>query len=97
MISDAWDSGAAPGIYAAPALRRISEDLRQAGTAPAWTALPPASRIALTAELEALRGVTAGIDSAIGRRDHAAVRTLRRAVTEHGHALAAVPIDTAVR
>ncbi|MGE5090756.1 MAG: hypothetical protein ACM3OH_01165 [Bacillota bacterium] len=97
MIAAAWDSGAAPGIYASHALRRISADFRQGGEAPVWSALPPASRIALTAELGALHGVTAGIDSAIGRRDHAAVRTLHRALAEHGHALAAVPIDTASR
>ena len=97
MIAAAWDSGAAPGIYASHALRRISADYRRTEAAPVWSALPPASRIALTAELGALRGVTAGIDSAIGRRDHAAVDALRRALADHRRALTAVPIDTASR
>lgn len=97
MIAAAWDSGAAPGIYASHALRRISADFRQTGAAPVWAALPPASRNALSAELGALHGVTAGIDSAIGRRDHAAVRALHRPLTEHVHALTAIPMDTASR
>lgn len=97
MIVAAWDSGAAPGIYASQALQRISTDFRRAETAPAWSALPPASRTALTAELGALGAATAGMDSAIGRRDHAAARALQRTLTDHGRALAAVPIDTAGR
>lgn len=97
MIVAAWDSGAAPGIYASHALRRISADFRRAETGPVWSALPPASRTRLTAELGALGAVTAGIDSAIGRRDHAATRAFQRALTDHGRALAAVPIDTTVR
>ena len=97
MIVAAWDSGAAPGTYASHALQRISTDLRRAETAPVWSALPAASRGALTTELGALRGAAVGIDSAIGRRDHAAARALQRALTDHGRALAAVPIDTAAR
>jgi hypothetical protein len=97
MIAAAWDSGAAPGIYASHALRRISADFSQSEQAPVWSALPPAARRALTTELGRLHSVTAGIDSAIGRRDHIAVRALHRALAVHGYALAAVPIDTAVR
>ena len=97
MIAAAWDSGAAPGIYASHALERISADFRRTGEASVWSALPAASRTGLIAELEALHAASAGMDSAIVRRDHAAVRALRRALAVHGYALAAVPIDTGSR
>lgn len=97
MIAAAWDSGAAPGIYASHALGRISSDAGQAGATPAWSALPPASRAAITRELAALRDVIAAIDTAIGRHDHAQVAALRRELAGHGRALAAIPIDTAAR
>jgi len=97
MIAAAWDSGAAPGIYASHALGRISSDVGQAGTAPVWSALPPASRVAITRELAALRGVTAAMDSAISREAHGQVAGLRQELAAHGQALAAIPIDTAAR
>jgi len=97
MIAAAWDSGAAPRIYASHALGRISSAIGQAGAAPAWSALPPASRAAITRELAALRGVTAQTDTAIDRHDHAQVAALRRDLAGHGHALAATPIDTAAQ
>lgn len=94
MIAEAWDSGAAPAIYASHALRQISTNLLQAGAAPAWSALPPAPRTAIVTELTALHGITAGMDSAIGRRDRGSLRALRGRLEDHAHALAAVPIDT---
>jgi hypothetical protein len=97
MIAAAWDSGAAPGIYASHALGRISGDAGRAGAAPVWSALPPASRVTITRELDALRGVIAQIDTAIGRHDHPQVAALRRELAGHGQALAAIPIDTAAR
>lgn len=97
MIADAWDSGAAPGIYSSHAIEAISTKLLEARTAPVWSALPPATRAALTGELATLHGVTAGMDSAIARRDREAAHTLRGALADHGRALAAIPIDTAPR
>ena len=94
MIAAAWDSGAAPAIFASPALGRISTNLLRTAAAPAWSALPPGPRRAIGTELVALRGVTAGMDSAIGNGDHGSLRGLRGRLEQHARALAAVPIDT---
>lgn len=95
MIATAWDSGAAPGIYASHALGEMSASLAQSGSSTVWSAFPGRQDSSFRRELHTLATITAKLDSAISRNDRAAMADLHGSLVDHGRALAGMPIDTA--
>ena len=95
MIAMAWDSGAAPGVYASHAVGQMSSGLAQAESAGVWSVLPVAQSSAIRKELRTLAVVTARLDTAIRRNDRPAVADLHGYLLDHGRALTDLPIDTA--
>ncbi len=94
LVADAWDSGAAPGIYASDALARMAASFAKDSAAPVWSALPRPTRDPVLHELGILRVTAAALDSAVRRRDRSTVQSLRGALADHGRALTAIEIDT---
>ena len=94
MIATAWDSGAAPGVYASHAVGEMSASLAQAESAAVWSALPAGQDASIRRELHTLATITAKMDSAISRNDRPAIADLHGSLLDHGRALADMPIDT---
>jgi hypothetical protein len=94
LVASAWDSGAAPGIYASDALAGMAKALEKDSAAPVWSALPGPARDPILRELGILRATTAALDSAVRRRDRPTLDALRGSLGDHGRALTAVEIDT---
>jgi hypothetical protein len=95
MVAAAWDSGAAPGIYASHATAEMSASLGKADSAPVWSALPDSTSAAIHASLRVLGTTAAKLDSAIDREDRPGATRLRTSLERHGQELSAIPIDTA--
>jgi hypothetical protein len=95
MIATAWDSGAAPGVYASHAVGEMGASLAQAESSAVWSALPAGQDSTVRRELHALATITAQLDTAIRRNDRTAVADLHGSLLDHGRTLAGTPIDTA--
>ena len=94
MVAAAWDSGAAPGIYASHATGEMSASLWKADSAPAWSALPDSTAAAIHASLRVLGTTAAKLDSAIDQEDRPGATRLRTSLEQRGRELSAIPIDT---
>lgn len=95
MIAAAWDSGAAPGVYASHAVGEMSASLAQSERSAVWSALPVSQASAIRQELRTLAVTAARMDTAIRRNDRALVTGLRGSLLDHGTSLADLPVDTA--
>jgi hypothetical protein len=94
MMAAAWDSGAAPGVYASHGIGEMSASLSQAESSAVWSAIPARQASPIRRELHALASITANLDSAIRRNDRPSAADLRGALLDHGQALTDLPIDT---